>query len=432
MIRHPLNSTVGRTRPDLKRVTDGIAASLRQFSVSARRSAEDDNSNNNDDDRSQRPSGRERSVAAVNELIATVDGVIGSSRPVYNATAKTPSPSPDRSQGPNIITSKNLPRGGFTGITRVPISNGPNIIRSDNFQPRGGFNNIRGAGAPSGMPPRLGASNGPTIIRGGFRGRGGGGSLPSRGGDPRFGPLRQGGPRGGGGGGGGGNRRPDDRPRRGRGSRRRGDDDERGVKRRDAEQQADESRQITTPSIKAYLEGKETGQTMAFNPSLSLASLAGWGPAVATSSTPFGQGETVLRQARILGGGQAFHPQYLEKPLSLHIAWREGNGAFVPPSDEARLWKKQVLKDRPFEAPAEVKTAVLEDALMGKYGEGPKYADPEDTIGTLRSYVRRDGTWNVHAERRIEDKVRGLLGQSVPPAAGASSSGGAANPEAKA
>ncbi|KAI1650066.1 uncharacterized protein F4817DRAFT_303716 [Daldinia loculata] len=425
MIRHPLNSTVGRTRPDLNRVTDGIAASLRQFSVSARRSAED----NNDDDHSQRPSSRQRSIAAVNELIATVDsGITSASRPTQNNTAAN-APPPARSQGPNIITLKNIPRGGFTGIRRTAVSSGPNIIRTDSLPSRGGFNSIGRTGAPTGMPPRFGANSGPNIIRGGFRGRGGGGSFPSRGGSPRFGPPRQGGP--GGGGSSGGNRRPDDRPRRARGSRRRGDDDERGGKRREGEQQPREESEIDNPAIRAYLEGKEAGKTMAFNPSLSLASLAGWGPAVATSSTPFGQGETVLRQARVLGGGQAYHPQHLEQPLSLHLAWRDGNGAFVPPSDEARLWKKQVLKDRPFEAPAEVKTAVLEDALLGKYGEGPKYADPEDTIGTLRSYVRRDGTWNAHAERSIEAKVRSLLGQSGQPATKASSSS-AAKPEAKA
>ncbi|KAF3057166.1 hypothetical protein GL218_06268 [Daldinia childiae] len=425
MIRHPLNSAVSRTRPDLNRVTDGIAASLRQFSVSARRSAED-----NDDDDSRRPSSRQRSIAAVNELIATVDSGISASRPTQNTAANAPPPA--RSQGPNIITLKNIPRGGFSGITRT-TPGGPNIIRTDSLPSRGGFNSTGRTGPPTGMPPRFGANGGPNIIRGGFRGRGGGGNSPSGGGSPRFGPSRRGGPGGGGGGGGGGgNRRPDDRPRRGRGSRRRNDDDEKGGRQREGEQQEGEDSEIDNPAIRAYLEGKETGRTVAFNPSLSLASLAGWGPAVATSATPFGQGETVLRQARILGGGQAFHPQHLETPLSLHLAWRDGNGAFVPPSDEARLWRKQGLKDRPFEAPAEVKTAVLEDALLGRYGEGPKYADPEDTIGTLRSYVRRDGTWNAHAERGIEAKVRSLLGQSGQPAAKAGSGAAAKKPEAKA
>lgn len=150
------------------------------------------------------------------------------------------------------------------------------------------------------------------------------------------------------------------------------------------------------------------GTTMAFNPSLTLESLTGWGPAVATSGTPFGQGEIVMRQARILGGGQPFHPQYYMNPTDMRIGYRDGTGIFVPPSEEAKLWTKQVLKDKPIVAPPEVKTAILEDALLGKY-DGPKYADPNDTTGTIRSYVKRDGTWNVQAERRIEEKVRTLL-----------------------
>lgn len=147
---------------------------------------------------------------------------------------------------------------------------------------------------------------------------------------------------------------------------------------------------------------------MAFNPSLSLESLTGWGPGVATSGTPFGQGEIVMRQARILGGGQHFHPQFLMQPDDMHKGYRDGTGIFIPPSKEAKQWTKQVLKDRPIVAPPEVKTAILEDALLGKY-DGPKYADPNDTTGTIQSYVKRDGTWNVQAERRIEEKVRSLL-----------------------
>lgn len=161
------------------------------------------------------------------------------------------------------------------------------------------------------------------------------------------------------------------------------------------------------------MEQKETGATMAFNPSVTLASLAGWGPAVATSSTPFAQGETALRQARILGSGDNFHPTHLHNPHEMRLGWRDGTGVFIPPSEEGKLWAKQVLRDREVKAPAEIKTAVLEDALLGKYGEGPKYADPKDTLATVRNYARRDGTWNAAAERSIEAKVRRLLGSSA-------------------
>ncbi|KAI8959683.1 hypothetical protein F5Y11DRAFT_296637 [Daldinia sp. FL1419] len=392
MIRHPLHSAVGRARPDISRVTDGIAASLRQFSVSARRSAQDN------DDEPQRPSSRQRAVAAANELIKTVDSGISASRPSLNGEI---TPAPARAQGPNIITLRNVSRGGFAGIQRVTAPNG-------------------------GPPPRfgpLGGRGGPNIIRGGFRGRGG-----SAGGPLRSGPQRGAGARAG-----AGRRGRDDRPQR---RPRRDDDGEEGGKGRGKRGQQQDTEEpagdlMNIPAVKEYVEGKETGKTMPFNPTLSLASLAGWGPSMATSSSPFGQGETVLRQARILGGGEAYHPENLQDPLVLFESWRDRNGAFVPPSAEAQIWKKQILKDRPFEAPAEVKTAVLEDALLGKYGEGPKYADAEDTIGTLRSYIRRDGTWNAQAERGIEAKVRSLLGSPVKAPVAKAGGADAAKTEAK-
>ncbi|KAK8074860.1 hypothetical protein PG997_009523 [Apiospora hydei] len=61
MLRNPLQSAVARgARPDLHRVADGIASSLRQFSIAQARC----------DDEPQRPTGRQRSAAAVKELFS--------------------------------------------------------------------------------------------------------------------------------------------------------------------------------------------------------------------------------------------------------------------------------------------------------------------------------------------------------------------------
>ena len=54
------------------------------------------------------------------------------------------------------------------------------------------------------------------------------------------------------------------------------------------------------------------------------------------------------------------------------------------------------------------KQAVLEDALLGKYN-GPQYADPADTLGTARNYVRRDGSWRAASERMLLAKIESLL-----------------------
>ncbi|KAI1105713.1 hypothetical protein F4804DRAFT_109969 [Jackrogersella minutella] len=424
MIRHPLHSAaVGRARPDLSRVADGIAASLRQFSISAQRCAPD---RNDDEDRRPRPSGRQRTVAAVDEIISTMEGgPADTPRTSYPPSEAHRSFRPAEAAPPRPIEASR--DAGSDDKPRFVIRR---EYREYMDSPRGG---MRGGmrGGSSGGP------SGPNIIRGGFRGRGGGASSFSRGGGASsFG--RGGGGYGGGygnsdggggygsfsrGRGGGGFRGRDDRPRRSRGPRRargsRNDEDgEGGRRKRNGREQESEPQQLlgTEPHVREYLDAQEQGETAAFNPALSLAELAGWGPAVATSKTPFGQGETVLRQARILGGGQAFHSSHLQDPLAMRLAWRDGMGLFTPTGEDAQMWTRQVMRDRVVQAPAEVKTAVLDDAMLGQY-QGPQYADTNDTLGTVRSYVKRDGTWNVHAERSIEAKVSSMIGKSAPTSA---------------
>ncbi|KAI6088124.1 hypothetical protein F4821DRAFT_258296 [Hypoxylon rubiginosum] len=411
MIRHPLQSAVGRTRPDLNRVADGIAASLRQFSISARRSASDDN----DSQPPRPPTGPRllRNAAAVNEVLSILDdssmrqprAQTQNQTPATSSTprpiTKRPSPNPPaRAQGPNTITVNTQPRGGANRLgddltlngRNNEITSAPQVIRGG-FRGRGrgfrggfGDNNFTPSDRSGGPPQSNNNFNRDDRPRRG-RGRGAGGA-------------RGGGARGGRGGRGGNRRRRED-----------GDRDSRGRK-------GDGSGPLldAAPHVKAYLEQRETGETLAFNPSLTLQSLAGYGPAVATAGTPFGQGETALRQARIMGGGDFFHPLHIKHPDEVRAAWRDGAGVFVPPSAEARQWTDAVLErmveksGKPFGAPEEVKQAVLEDALLGKY-EGPKYAELNDTAATIRSYVKRDGTWNAQAERGIEAKVMSLLGQ---------------------
>ncbi|KAI1774724.1 hypothetical protein F4818DRAFT_71074 [Hypoxylon cercidicola] len=399
MIRHPLRSAVGRSRPDLNRVTDGIAASLRQFSVSARRSADDD------DDSQPKPTRRQRSAAAADELISILDGSFSNktpatssaSRPV-NRTSLSDSPA----RGPNIISVQSLPRSGALSSTGWI-----NEIASSPSAPSGNRNVIRGKFIGRGRGGGNFAASG--RMGGGWDDR----PQRARGGDGGRGRGRG---RGGGRGGGRGRRRRDD------------GDGEFGGRRQGEGAGGGKGEPLDNPPrVQAHLEQQETGRTLAFNPSLTLESLAGYGPAVATSGTPFGQGETVLRQARVLGGGEAFHPTHLVHPDAVRAAWRDGTGVFVPPTPEARQWVDTILErmvaksGEPFGAPAEVKQAVLEDALLGRY-DGPRYADPKDALATVRSYVKRDGTWNAQALRGMEAKIRSLLerrGEGAGGAAGA-------------
>ncbi|KAI1128677.1 hypothetical protein F5Y10DRAFT_168888 [Nemania abortiva] len=335
MIRQPLSSAIGRSRAELSRVTDGIAASLRAFSTAQQLSQ--DSSNDGNTPR------RQRAAAAFSDLMELNKG--------------------------------NSPR---------PSSQSNTTFRKLD---------LRSESAPIAVPSAASAG-GPNIIRGGFRGRGGfsrGGTM-SRGG--MMGPGRRG----------GGRPRSDRGGEGGRGRRRnRKQDDDQGAT-------VEES---WSPEVVAMREAKEIGSLHQFDPSVSKSDLVGWGPAVPTDKSVFAKENTVLRQARILGGGEGFHPLHTLRSQDLWKRYKEDTGVFFP-SEEAKKWSVEVmgLESLP-PVPKETKDAVLQDALLGMY-QGPQYADIADplladTLGTVRSYVRRDGTWNSDASRRIEEKVRSLL-----------------------
>ncbi|KAI2602252.1 hypothetical protein GGR54DRAFT_529432 [Hypoxylon sp. NC1633] len=407
MIRHPLHSAVGRVRPDLNRVTDGISASLRQFSISASRSSFDDDSkgkgSGSDNNDRPRPSSRQKSADTFKELLAVVDNVRPSSSSSKGATIS-------KSQLNTFTRSKDITVSSLSDDNSFRKDTDRNIIRGG-FRPRarGGEGNFA---ASRGAFSRDGGGGGG---RGG-RGRGGNNFAPSRG---AFG--RDGGGGRGGRGRGGFSRSGDDRPRRGRGGARGGRGRGRGRGNEDKGQTGEDKYEpgLDDPRIKEYFAEQDTGDTTVYNPALSIDLLAGWGPAVATSSSPFGRGETVLRAARILAGGQAYHPSHVLSIRDTANGYRHGNGLFIPPSKEGKEWIDMWAKGKTLVRPDEVKTAVLEDTLLGMYGEGPKYADPNDTIGVLRSYVKRDGTWNAHASRSIEAKMRSMLGLQAEAEAGA-------------
>ncbi|KAI1350783.1 hypothetical protein F5Y01DRAFT_139554 [Xylaria sp. FL0043] len=337
MIRQPFHLAIGRTRADLSRVTDGIAASLRAFSTAQQLAAPpNDNSDNNG---SSRPTGRQRAAAAFSDL-----------------AEMNKSNSTQPSRGGTMFRKLDLrAEAGTISVSRAPSPSAPRIIRGG-FRGRGGFN--RG-----GMNARGGAGGG----RGRGRGRGG---------------------RGGGGGG------------RGRRQRDKGESDDNSGPQEDT----------WAPEVLAMREAWEIGSTQQFDPSISFGDLAGWGPAVATAGSRVAKDDTVIRQARILGSGQPYHPL---NTFPLDETWKrytKGNGVFFP-TEEMKKFSADAMGLEAFPpVPQETKDAVLESALLGKY-EGPEYAELGDTLGAVRNYVKRDASWNSDAERRIEEKVRSLLPQ---------------------
>ncbi|RYP25570.1 hypothetical protein DL768_011447 [Monosporascus sp. mg162] len=383
MIRQPLRTVLARMRPDINRATDGIASLLRHFSIAQRLSSPENNDNN--------ASRRQRDVRAVDELIAMGESTVNQiQRPDKSQEQPRPfsgaAPSPNRPS--NIISVTSLPRGGFQGIRR--------------YDP--------GAGR-TGAPPSTGSTSGRgagPVIRDGFRGRGGrtvGGAGGARGGRDR-------------GGRGGARRR---RPAR--------SEDEETAAREKAEDEY-----YVSKEERAWFAARAEGVERPFQPQLTFESLAGYGPAVAMSGTPFAWGETAIRQARVLGGGRPYHEDDRVLPEDAVKAFREGTGVFFA-TPEAKEWTRRFGPRKvTFEAPPEeTRQAVLEAALLGKY-DGPQYADPADTtaaahtIATVRNYVKRDNSWYAAGERALEEKVKSLL----PDGHGGLNSAGAGDARSKA
>ncbi|KAH9220590.1 hypothetical protein DL95DRAFT_442656 [Leptodontidium sp. 2 PMI_412] len=153
MFKWHVHSAIGRGRPaahDFAKVADGIAASLRQFSISASRCAEEDG----DALRTKR-----------------------SSRPDVLQEVSSLTPSPSRGIDARSLAAKPPPQ--FT-IRRVDESINSMESRSSSFMPQGDF---RGLPRPSGFN------------RGGLRGRGGRGRGAARGRGGRGRGRRSGGAR---------------------------------------------------------------------------------------------------------------------------------------------------------------------------------------------------------------------------------------------
>ncbi|KAK2598336.1 hypothetical protein N8I77_011756 [Diaporthe amygdali] len=254
---------------------------LRPFSTTPRR---------RDDDASKPPTRRERSVAAASALGAM----------------SRPSQPSQRSQGPSSSSERkpagarnpaNLPHTATLG-SRL----GANVISMRSLPKRDA-----GASRPlirrvsheqeGGQRPRSGPP-GANIVGGRFK--------PGTNG-PRFArpPGFQGGQGSGPGSrlratlGGGGKRMP---PKRAGGfkKKKRSDED----KKKDKEASSSSGMKSLDEEVQAYVREQQVGgPERAYKPSVTLESLVGWGPAVATN-TALGQADLAFRSVKVLGGGR--------------------------------------------------------------------------------------------------------------------------------
>ncbi|KAI1827802.1 hypothetical protein F4861DRAFT_290112 [Xylaria intraflava] len=397
MIRQSLKPAVGRTRADLDRVSDGIAATLRAFSTAQQLAAPDNSDRNTFDEDSSQPTTRQRAAAAADELVNLGGGMLSQPSGLSFRTVTV------RSDAPNAgaLSFGSGISGGYSG-------GGIDAVKPDTQSGDAG-----GVGRPPGL---VGVVRAPTIIRGGFRGRGGG--LIGRGAGfvgrgagfvgRGAGFIGRGSPVG------FGRRFKDTLDRRdrltgglaprGRRSRPSRDIDEGN----EGEREGGGGFEDYPEEVKAMRDALETGEMADYIPSLSLNDLVGFGPAVATDGSSFAKNSTVVRQARILGGAETYHPQHTLLSRDMWKRYTLSTGLFFP-TEEAKKWAAEVMGVKAFApVPKETKDAILQDTLLGIYHG----ADPNDsgtTLGVVRNYVAQNNSWNADACRRVEEKIKSLL-----------------------
>ncbi|KAK0618071.1 hypothetical protein B0T17DRAFT_536820 [Bombardia bombarda] len=341
-----------------------------------------------------RPSGRDVSQAAASKL-----GQLSPSR--------TSSPAPRagsldaRSLGASAPGPAHrvfaAPRGGIQnlrslrgrgGAASSSSSSSPN--HEGTFAPRfagPGVTAIRGRFAP-GAPRAGGATRG----RGGF----GAGASTSGPGGARVGYVSRGRGRGG--------------AARGRGRGRGGKKD--GDRKKENDNQRESTKLVWSADEQAVFNRLEQGVVTPYAPSLTLESLAGYGPAVATDAA-LGGVETAMRSMRVLGAqGRPFNADSGATADSNEAVKRYFHDKkplfFNTPEEKAFLARGTTQGFRIAPAAEETKKAIVDAAVRGKY-EAPTFAAVGDVLGTLASYHGRDVSYKVWDAQSFTAKVESLL-----------------------
>lgn len=359
MYKWHVNSALGRGRPisnDIMRVTEGIASSLRQFSISAQRSANDSrytlapsNAQQLTSLDSNPPSRTERSAKAIAEV-----------------SSLAPAPAPSRGIDARSLAAK--PPGQTFTITRVDN-------RSDAQLQRAPLNPTAGL-----------VSRGPRPA--GFAGRGGMGGA-GRGGAGRGGARGRGGLRG----------------RNARGPR--------AKKTKHAEEVDYEVLPYDEAEAAEYDE-ISGGVPAPYDPITSLESLRGWGPGVITS--PQGIRESVTRSLAI--GMDKKYPGWNDVAWHRRKLNETGYTMLKDEAERKSLrksnWEPRV---RGVSVPNAQREVLEKTWVAGHYDKPSAGVDRKDVLGLVGAYSRKNAAYLAEETKQFEGDVAKLLPASLKKAA---------------
>lgn len=354
MYKWHVHSAIGRGRPaanDFLRVADGIAASLRQFSISASRYAEDDGNRG-----TQLPPAIQLHAKSSKDVLR-----ITRSRPASDALREVSNLAPTPSRGIDARSFAAKPPQSFT-IRRVqadedfrPKRNIDSSYVSRNQRDGADGNGFRGG-------PRMASRGGPRGgARGGLRGRGG-----ARGG-------------------------------RGRGRGK-------GLKKREPRKKEEDDMEIQpyTKEELEYVDNAAGGFIAPYTPITSAQDLSRWGPPVA--STPRGIVESLAYKMAVATDN--VNPEF--KSAQTHLRGiKEGSGALFENAEERA--QTQTQRRREIQSLSKADQEDMMNQWVGGQYASPKTVEPNDVLGQIAAYARRNETYLPADARKFEDKLRSLL-----------------------
>ncbi|KAK3341082.1 hypothetical protein B0T25DRAFT_329789 [Lasiosphaeria hispida] len=210
------------------------------------------------------------------------------------------------------------------------------------------------------------------------------------------------------------------RGRGGRGGRGGADGKKRAAKKKgpDSDSVANQPKLVWNPEEQALVNRIEQGVVTDYTPAVTLKTLSGYGPAVATDAS-LGKVELALRSMRIMGGGQAFNSDAgvtVDYKAMFHRYRHERKPVFFNSAEE-KAWLESSKEDFKVARPAkDIKTMIIETAILGKY-DPPSFVDMKDTVGTLENYHGRTFSYTASNSEAFIEKVQSLLpAQSAPKA----------------
>jgi hypothetical protein len=163
-----------------------------------------------------------------------------------------------------------------------------------------------------------------------------------------------------------------------------------------------------TAEEQTWFNNIEQGVVTKYTPSVTLESLSGYGPALATDAS-LGKVESAMRSMRILGGGKPFHAAgYYNDPKENVQRYAHDKKPVFFDDLKERNWlgkSQNVWINPPLE---NTKTAIMQAAVQGKYA-GPEFAPLNNTMAVLESYHARDATYTPTNGKDFDAKVRSLL-----------------------